>query len=265
MKQTPTLEKLSFDGLETRLLSLNEIVLNRLENEVKEDQIKHDSARDILIGEILTEYAKVNPSLDLKLISEAAKISYEAHKGHKRKSGLPYITHPYQVGYVLALMGMDSETVAAGLNNDAIEKSGAKRKEITKMIIGLLGDSVLELVLAVTRIPIGEIYGTGYDWATQNKILEMMKKIDSDTRIDAINVADGISNLLSIDGLRAGPRNSVDTRLKSLQNSEFYVRPAALRLDNAFDADGNFKFYDFVNLLIQRGKTNLTDIRHSIK
>lgn len=251
MKQTSTLRALSFGELETRLSSLNEIVLGRLGNETQE------SAIDLLIEEIVSEYAKVNPFLDTKLISKAARISYDAHEGHKRKSGLPYIVHTYHVGYILALVGMGSETVAAGLNHDAIEKSDTKRKDITGMIIKSLGEGVLGLVLGVTRLPEDDVYATGYDVETQDKILRMMKPKDHDIRIDAINVADGISNLLSIDGLRAGPNNFADTILKCLNNSEFYVKPAALRLDNAFGADGNFKFYDFVDLLIQRGKISL--------
>ena len=249
MKQTQVPMPSPLDELETRLSSLNKTILGRLSN-------GQEPAIDLLIEELVYEYAKVNPFLNTKLISEAARISYDAHEGYKRKSGLPYIVHPYQVGYILALMGMDSETVAAGLNHDAIEKSAAKRKDITERI-GSLGGTVLKLVMGVTRIPEEEIYSAGYDVKTQDKILRMMKEIQHDARIDAINVADGISNLLSIDGLRAGPNNVADTRLKSLHNSEVYVVPAALRFDNSFGAERNLKFYDFVNLLIQRGKANL--------
>jgi len=87
--------------------------------------------------------------------------------------------------------------------------------------------------------------------------MRMMKETKSDERIDAINVADGISNLLSIDGLKAGPNNLFDSRMKSIQNSELHVKPAASRLDSAFGLDGNFRFYNFVNSLIQRGEISL--------
>jgi len=113
------------------------------------------------------------------------------------------------------------------------------------------------MVLGVTRIPDSEISLSGYDCDTMDKLLRMMKEKKPDARIDAINVADGISNLLSMDGLKAGPNNFFDERMKSIQNSELYVKPAASRLDNTFGLDGNFRFYDFVVLLIQRGRTSI--------
>lgn len=257
MIQTCTIQELNQVSLETRLSSLSETVIERL-GSAHQNEKEAVAAIEILIQEIVYAYINVHPLLDERLLFDAARISYQAHQGVKRKNGQPYIVHPYQVGYILALMGTDSEVVAAGLNHDAIEKSGGKRKEITEIITKSLGEGVLRLVMAVARLPQEEIFSSGYGAATEKKLPGMMDKNETDFRIDAINVADGISNLLSFDGLRIGPDNPyVDLRAKSLSNSKKYVLPAAFRIDDVFAPSGRFKFYDFVGALIQRGQSSL--------
>lgn len=47
-------------------------------------------------------------------------IAWEAHDGQKRKSGEPYIIHPVAVACILGDLGMDAETVIAGLLHDTV-------------------------------------------------------------------------------------------------------------------------------------------------
>lgn len=60
-----------------------------------------------------TEYEPEN----LRKIYETAS---DAHKGQTRYSGEAYVTHPLNVGIILADMGADMETVCAGLLHDAV-------------------------------------------------------------------------------------------------------------------------------------------------
>lgn len=50
----------------------------------------------------------------------ALTLAWEAHDGQKRKSGEPYIIHPVAVACILGDLGMDAETVIAGLLHDTV-------------------------------------------------------------------------------------------------------------------------------------------------
>jgi len=52
-------------------------------------------------------------------------LAYDSHAGQARKSGEPYITHPVEVARILAELGMDAESVAAGLLHDTVEDTDA--------------------------------------------------------------------------------------------------------------------------------------------
>jgi (p)ppGpp synthase/HD superfamily hydrolase len=79
---------------------------------------------------------------ELALVEEAFAFAHAAHQGQLRRSGEPYITHPVAVAGILAELGMDSETLAAGLLHDTVEtrktekttkkegKTNIKHKEI---------------------------------------------------------------------------------------------------------------------------------------
>ena len=60
-------------------------------------------------------------NIDKDIIKKAFDIANDAHKTQKRESGEPYITHPIDVAIILAEMGMDTSTIAAGLLHDVIE------------------------------------------------------------------------------------------------------------------------------------------------
>ena len=53
--------------------------------------------------------------------SSAYQVAERWHRGQKRKSGDPYITHPLAVTTILAELGMDPATLMAGLLHDTVE------------------------------------------------------------------------------------------------------------------------------------------------
>lgn len=258
MLQTALHGKISPPSLEQRLQGINDLTVIHLQAEVH-DKLGKERINDLLKVEILSLYLLQNPSLYKELISDAIDISLYAHEGHKRGSGIPYIAHLFQVGYILSFMGMGSSVIAAGLNHDAIEKNLAKRAEITYLIKNRLGIEVLGIVMQVTRIGAEETNFAIYEPSLVDWLRKMMAKgAEPNPSTDAINVADGVSNLLTLDGLKSGTGEiSSDGRFKSLLNSIRYVLPAAARIDEAYGGKMPFNFYPFVSELIVRGFRSL--------
>ena len=56
-----------------------------------------------------------------ELIGRAYDKAKKLHNGQLRKSGEPYIIHPIAVAVILAKLGMDDETLVAGLLHDSVE------------------------------------------------------------------------------------------------------------------------------------------------
>jgi guanosine-3',5'-bis(diphosphate) 3'-pyrophosphohydrolase len=54
-----------------------------------------------------------HPKADIALIERAYAAAELAHRGQKRRSGEPYITHPVAVAQILADLGIGSKTIAA--------------------------------------------------------------------------------------------------------------------------------------------------------
>ena len=65
-------------------------------------------------------------------LEKAITFADAAHKGQKRKSGDPYITHPLSVADILIDWGMDIDTVVAGVLHDTVEDTEATLIEIEK-------------------------------------------------------------------------------------------------------------------------------------
>ncbi|MBI2048628.1 MAG: bifunctional (p)ppGpp synthetase/guanosine-3',5'-bis(diphosphate) 3'-pyrophosphohydrolase [Parcubacteria group bacterium] len=100
------------------------------------------SLKDILLESVSKGAAEQN------LIGEAYEFAKTAHERHTRYSGEPYFVHLAEVGYMLAHVGMDAPTIAAGLLHDTIEDAGATEDEIKTRF----GAEVLGLVDGVTKL-----------------------------------------------------------------------------------------------------------------
>ena len=75
--------------------------------------------REIIPGWTFGEGAHAR--LDEDLLVRAYRFSEEAHRGQKRNSGEPYITHAVEVAKILAELQLDTTTVVSGLIHDVVE------------------------------------------------------------------------------------------------------------------------------------------------
>src|SRR5690606_3386827 len=83
------------------------------------------------------------------LIERAYVYADEAHHNQFRKTGQPYIIHPFNVALILAEMRLDAPTIAAALLHDTVEDcANINIEDIEEKF----GNNVARLVLGVTKM-----------------------------------------------------------------------------------------------------------------
>ncbi|MET0932468.1 MAG: bifunctional (p)ppGpp synthetase/guanosine-3',5'-bis(diphosphate) 3'-pyrophosphohydrolase, partial [Mycetocola sp.] len=127
-----------------------------------------------------------HPKADLSIIERAYTVAEQAHRGQKRQSGEPYITHPVAVAQILADLGIGPKTLAAALLHDTVEDTGYPLDELRAEF----GDEVAMLVDGVTKLDKVK-YGESAQAETVRKMIVAMSK---DIRVLVIKLADRLHN-----------------------------------------------------------------------
>ena len=100
-------------------------------------------------SEFLDTISKFNPNYDIELIGHAYDVAEEMHRGQLSKSGEPYLIHPMAVAEILADLGMDEETIVAGLFSMMLWNTPYTEEE---QLIDFSGEDVAMLVDGVTKL-----------------------------------------------------------------------------------------------------------------
>ncbi|MDD3260720.1 MAG: bifunctional (p)ppGpp synthetase/guanosine-3',5'-bis(diphosphate) 3'-pyrophosphohydrolase [Oscillospiraceae bacterium] len=158
---------------------------------------------------------------DMELIRRAYDLALSAHGDQKRLSGTPYISHPVAVACILVELGMDSESVAAGLLHDVVEDTKISLDELRRMF----GPEIANLVDGVTKITqMGRIQYNSREVQQAENIRKMLIAMSEDIRVIIIKLADRLHNM------RTARYWSPDKqREKALESMEVYA-PIAHRL-----------------------------------
>ncbi|MHB8651957.1 MAG: RelA/SpoT family protein [Minisyncoccota bacterium] len=169
------------------------------------------------IQEILTTLH--NPSeKETALIEKAYHFSQEAHEGQKRFSGDPYFVHAFETGKNLAIFGMDTQTITAGLLHDVLEDAGISEEIIEKEF----GKNILFLIKGVTKL--GKLKYRGLE-----RHVESLRKLfiatAEDPRVILIKLADRLHNVKTL----AGHKDPQKQRRIALETIEIFA-PLANRL-----------------------------------
>jgi guanosine-3',5'-bis(diphosphate) 3'-pyrophosphohydrolase len=127
-----------------------------------------------------------NPKEDFDLIQRAFEVAEESHRGQKRKSGDPYITHPVAVATILAELGLSGTTLAAALLHDTVEDTPYTLADLKKDF----GPEVAMLVDGVTKLD-KVSFGEAAQSETVRKMVVAMAK---DIRVLMIKLADRLHN-----------------------------------------------------------------------
>ncbi|MFE5243132.1 MULTISPECIES: RelA/SpoT family protein [unclassified Streptomyces] len=155
-------------------------------------------------------------SATLRQIEKAYQVAERWHRGQKRKSGDPYITHPLAVTTILAELGMDPATLMAGLLHDTVEDTEYGLDTLRKDF----GDQVALLVDGVTKLDKVK-FGEAAQAETVRKMVVAMAK---DPRVLVIKLADRLHNMRTMRYLKREKQEK-----KARETLEIYA-PLAHRL-----------------------------------
>ena len=147
----------------------------------------------ITIEKLLEHIKTYNPD-EVEIIRKAYEFANELHKGQKRQSGDPYITHPLNVAYILSEMHADKDTICAGLLHDTIEDIDTVTKE---EIAELFNKEIANLVDGVTKISKMNFSSKAeQNLANTRKIIT---GLTDDVRIIIIKLADRLHNMRTLE------------------------------------------------------------------
>jgi GTP pyrophosphokinase len=143
------------------------------------------------------------PADDLDLVRACWAFCIQQHQGQKRASGEQYISHPLEVGQVLAELKMDATAIAAGLLHDAVEDTDVTTAEIARRF----GEQVAHIVEGVTKLDKIK-FANREDHQAEN-IRKMLLAMVTDLRVVIIKLADRLHNMRTLEHLRADKQQRI--------------------------------------------------------
>jgi GTP pyrophosphokinase len=152
-----------------------------------------------------------------ELINKAYEFAKTAHKDQKRLSGDPYFVHPFETAKILAKLGMDAKTIAAGLLHDVLEDTPTPEEEIKKEFC----EEIVFLVKGVTKL--GTLKYRGHERHVES-LRKFFIAMANDLRVVIIKFADRLHNLRTLEFIREDKRQRI-----AIESIEVYA-PLANRL-----------------------------------
>ena len=144
------------------------------------------------MDKFIEELLLINPNYDVELIKKAYLIAEKMHQGQLRKSGEPYLIHPVCVAKILAEIGMDEDTIIAGLLHDVVEDTPYTIEDLKKDF----GEDIALLVDGVTKL--GSIVFESKEERQAENLRKMFLAMSKDIRVIIIKLADRLHNLRTI-------------------------------------------------------------------
>jgi GTP pyrophosphokinase len=147
------------------------------------------------------------------VIERAYTGAKDAHADKKRKSGEPYIQHPLSVALLLVEIGMDTDTIAAGLLHDVVEDTDIDLQTLEQAF----GAQVARLVDGVTKLDqieqeqserFKQDAETLRDAQESESLRKMFLAMARDIRVVIIKLADRLHNMRTLDALKPERRKS---------------------------------------------------------
>jgi GTP diphosphokinase / guanosine-3',5'-bis(diphosphate) 3'-diphosphatase len=141
---------------------------------------------------------------DEKFLAAVYAFAEKAHSGQKRKSGEPYIIHSLSVALILAEIGMDERTIAAGLLHDVPEDTEVTLADIETAF----GHEVAYLVDGITKLGKIKLRGSREEYFLEN-LRKMFMAMAQDIRVVIIKLADRLHNMRTLKHLPPEKRERI--------------------------------------------------------
>ncbi len=171
-----------------------------------------------MLEELLTKIEKAFGPEAVDKIREVYEFAAKAHEGQKRSSGEPYSIHPLAVANILMDLGMDVDTISAGLLHDTIEDTGVTKEELMERF----GDEVANMVDGVTKL--SRLSYKSKEEQQAESLRKMFLAMAKDIRVIIIKLADRLHNLRTLEYV-----DEEKQREKAYETLEIYA-PLAHRL-----------------------------------
>lgn len=170
-----------------------------------------------LMKHLRTKMAYATPE-DVSFARKAFFTAYELHSKQTRKSGEPYIIHPYEVSLILTELNASGEMIAAGFLHDILEDTDFTREEM----IEAFGEVVYSLVDGVTKL--SKFSFSSKEERQAENFRRMFIAMAKDIRVVIIKLADRLHNMRTLDHMQE------DKQKKIAQETLDIFAPLAHRL-----------------------------------
>jgi len=188
---------------------------------MKTKQITKNTDNQVILkaySKLLRHSRSIISGEDSKIIKKAFRISLEAHKNMRRKSGEPYILHPISVAQIcVSEIGLGTTAIIAALLHDVVEDTDITLEYIEKEF----GERVAKICDGLTKI--SGVLSPGSSIQSEN-FRKMLLTLVDDVRVILIKLADRLHNMRTLDSM------SRSAQLKNSSETIFIYSPLAHRL-----------------------------------
>jgi GTP pyrophosphokinase len=132
---------------------------------------------------------------DTTVLRRAYEFSAQMHKGQRRLSGEPYLTHPVEVAGIIADLKLDLPSLATALLHDTVEDTLTTLEEVESVF----GTEIASLVDGVTKI--SQINFRSREEKQAENFRKMILAMSRDIRVIIIKLADRAHNMRTLDAL----------------------------------------------------------------
>lgn len=194
----------------------------------QEDTIEHILAKQAeyfkedygLIKDLIIKASTHFTKEEVELIIKAYMVANDLHRGIKRASGEPYITHPARVAYILLeeMHLYDSNSICAALLHDTIEDTGITKEDLAKYF----NEDIASLVASVSKIK--DLNFTSKTEEEQYNTCILLRGLMNDYRVILLKLADRLHNMRTLEF-----KNKMKQKEKSSETLTLFV-PLAERV-----------------------------------
>lgn len=174
--------------------------------------------RTLGITQLIAKLENYLPPDQVERVQAAYEFGAAAHRGQKRLSGEPYISHPIAAANILADLHVDAVTIIAAILHDVIEDTPTAKEQIAEQF----GREVAELVDAVTKLD--QIKFKSRQEAQAESFRKMLLAMVQDIRVILVKLADRTHNMRTLDAMPLPKRRRI-----ALETLDIYA-PIADRL-----------------------------------